>query len=183
MYSERTFKVIRSIANVLSRPAYALTALVSSFAVLEILVWLFTFDTLWYVLTMPDYPVSEKLSYFLSPFVNSFTYFFQDPVAASRLIFSVLAGLNLALYVYIRQHQQPVSSRKGLGGLATALVASGCVACGTSIFSPLLVGVGVGASAIIGAMVSTVGYLIGIILMLYSINGFGKRVAYELATR
>ena len=160
-----------------------MTALVSAFVVLGLLVWLFIFNTLWYVLTLPGYPAGEKLSYFLSPYVNSFTYFFHDPVTASRLIFSILVGLNIMLYVYIRRRQQTVSSRKSLGGLATAMIASGCVACGTSLLSPLLVGVSAGASAIIGSTVTTTGYLIGIILMLYSITGFGKRVSYELAIR
>jgi hypothetical protein len=181
MYFRHLFLSIRSITKVLSMPAYAMVAILSGLTVLGVLVWLFSFDTLLYVLTLSNYPASEKVNYFLSPYANSFGYFFRDPVVASRLIFSVLAGINIALYIYIRKHEEATAIRKGLGGFAVALIGSGCIACGTSLLSPLLVGVGAGAGAIMGAAVSTFGFLVGIMLMLYSINGFGKQVSYELA--
>ncbi|HSH56214.1 MAG TPA: hypothetical protein VK983_05330 [Candidatus Limnocylindrales bacterium] len=172
---------LNGIIEVLGCPIYAATAIVAAVISLGLLVWLFTFDTLLYVLTLPDYPMGDKLNFLISPYANSISYFFSDPVVAARLVFSILAGINIALYLFIRKHEASVTGRKGLSGFLIALIGSGCVACGTSILSPLLVGVGAGASAVIGAAVSTFGYVIGILLMLYSINGLSKRAEFELA--
>lgn len=171
----------RSIIAVLSKPRYALIALISGLLVLGLLIWFFNFDTLLYIASLPNYQLSDKLSYFFSGYTNSALYFFRDPVTFTRVIFSLLAGVNIALYVFIRKHQQPVTVRKGLGGFGVAVVASGCVACGTSILSPLVAGASAGAAATIGSTVGSIGNIIGIGLMLYSANGFGKRIKYVLA--
>lgn len=163
-------KVLSSIVAVLARPKYALIALVTAFVVLGLLIWLFAFDTLLYVVALPDYPVGEKVQLLLSGYTNSFRYI-DDPVIFTRVIFSGLAGIAAALYWFVRTHTPKARNRKGLSGFVVALFASGCVACGTSILSPLLVGVGAAASASLGIVIGIVGNGIGIILMAYAIRG------------
>lgn len=172
---------VPSIIAVLSKPTYTLITLVSGLIVLGTLIWFFSFDTLLYLVGLPNYPISDKLSYFFSGYTNSALYFFRDPVVFTRVVFSVLAGINIGLYVFIRKHQQPITVRKGLGGFGVALLASGCVACGISILSPLVAGVSAGAAVTIGRAVGSIGNIIGIGLMIYLTNGFGKRISYKLA--
>ena len=174
---------IRPIITVLAIPKYALLTAASAVLVLSVLIWFFNFDTLLYVVGLPNYAIGDKSSFFLSAYTNSILYFFRDPVVFTRVIFSLLAGVTIALYFFIRQHQQTTVERKGFSGLVVALLASGCVACGTSILSPLLSGVGAAAAATLGEVIGTLGNLLGIILMLFAINGFSKRITYVLATQ
>lgn len=164
--------VTHKIGSVLLKPKYAAIAIVSWLLTLGVLLWLFSLDTLLYVLVLPNYATSEKFGFFLSPFVNSFIFFFEDPVTASRMIFSLLAGVSVALFVYVRRNR-PGGRLQGKGriaGLTLLLSGSGCIACGTSLISPLLIGAGAGTSALIGAAIGTIGYLIGIVLLVRAIK-------------
>lgn len=167
---------LQAILRVILVPKYALIAIISTISVLAVLVWLFSFDTLLYVISLPSYPERDKFNFFISPFVDTAKYVYRDPVVASRQVFSILAGINLAMFLYIRKSTGRISAKKSLGGFGVALVGSGCVACGTSILTPVLIGVGTGTSAIIGVAVGTLGYVIGITLLIYSIHGFSKYI-------
>ena len=57
---------IRPIITVLAIPKYALITASAAVLVLSVLIWFFNFDTLLYVVGLPNYPVSNKLSYFFS---------------------------------------------------------------------------------------------------------------------
>ena len=166
---------LRALGRVLARPAYFFVALIASFLILGTLAWLFKLDALFYVFTIPFLSVGEKFNYFFSPYVNSFSFFFKDPVVASRLIFSALAGTCWATYLYVRQ-QSPTKVRGGLSGMTVALVSSTCIACGTSLLSPVLLALGAGSSVLIGATISTIGYCVAIVLMLFSLANLAKRV-------
>ncbi|MEO6761159.1 MAG: glutaredoxin domain-containing protein [Candidatus Saccharimonadales bacterium] len=179
MRRRTNFTTIRIVASVLGRPKYALAAVLSGFIVLGLLVWLLQFPTLSYIFSQQFIPVSEKLSFFFSGYVSSFQSFFNNPIAATRIIFSVLAGINVALYISTRQHSQVVRARKGFGGFSAALFGSGCATCGTSLISPLLAGVGAGTAVGIGVAIGSIGNLLGIALILYSINSYGKRLSYD----
>ncbi len=169
---------LRKIGSVLAKPKYLAVAITAWLITLGLLLWLFSFDTLLYVLTLQNYEASQKVSFFLSPFINSFTFFFRDPVTATRMIFSVLAGISFALFLYARNSQPtgPSQRVKSFSGLGIALLGSGCVACGTSLISPVLIGAGAGTTAVIGAAVGTIGYIIGIVLIVFAIKGLLKRI-------
>lgn len=150
---------------------------------LGLLVWLFSFQTLLYVLSVPFLSTSEKLSYFFSPYANSFLYFFRDPIVFTRDIFVILAAINISLLIFIKRNT-PSDHRKirgGTSGLVVGLVASGCVVCGTSIIAPLFASVGATATASASQSIGAIGNIIGIILMIYSLHGLGNRAAQELA--
>lgn len=108
-------KIIRSaLGIVFSNYHYTIIAIVAWFFLLGILVWLFTFTTLTYVLSLPDLSAADKLSFFFEPYKNSFLYFFRDPVTASRLIFTILAAVVVASYFYIRDMGGSYSKKKKL---------------------------------------------------------------------
>lgn len=169
---------LKKTLRILARPKYLMVAVVAAVVFLGMLLWLFSIDTLLYVFTLPDYPAAEKVSFFLSPFINSLIYFFRDPVTAGRVLFSVIAGIFLAVYVYAHRCQPAglEHSGKGSGGFMTALIGSGCIAGGTSLLSPILIGAGVGATAVIGAAVGTIGYIIAVVLMIVAIKGLSERI-------
>ncbi len=175
----------RAVFKVLSIPRYFFITLLSGFVLLGLLIWLFSFQTLFYVLSVPFLSVNQKLSYFFSGYTNSFLYFFRDPIVFTRDIFVILAAINISLFIFVRRSSQNSEQkmRGGTSGLMVGLVASGCIACGTSIIAPLLASVGATASASASQSIGAVGNIIGIILTLYSVHGFGKRTAYELARK
>ncbi len=171
--------------HVLSMTRYFFIAIFSGFILLGLLTWLFSFEALLYVLSVPFLSVYEKLSYFFSGYANSFLYFFRDPIVFTRDIFVVLAAINIALFVFIKrsnQHDQQ-KMRGGTSGLLVGLVASGCITCGTSIIAPLFASVGATATASASQSIGAIGNVLGIMLTLYSVHGFGKRAAYELARK
>lgn len=175
----------RAIFKVLSMPRYFFIAILSGFVLLGLLVWLFSFQTLFYVLSVPFLSANEKLGYFFSGYTNSFLYFFRDPIVFTRDLFVVLAAINISLFIFIRRSKQNNQQKLhgGAGGLFVGLVAAGCITCGTSIIAPLLASVGATASASASRNIGAIGNIIGIILTLYSVHGFGKRAAYELARK
>lgn len=172
--------VLIAIGKVLKIPKYGLVAFVSAFAVLGILIWIFHLPELWYVIALDNFPASEKTAFLFSGYRNTLLYV-HEPLIFTRVVFSLLAGINIALYWFIRKREQTAKARRGLGGFVAAVVGSGCITCGTSLLSPVL-GSSVGfASASYTSSLGLLGNIIGIVLMLYSLQGFGKRAAYELA--
>lgn len=174
---------------VFSRYRYVVIAVGAWFTIYGIIVWLLIFPTLIYVLGLPTLPISDKISFFLRPYQDSFIYFFSDPVVAGRLIFSLLAAIVVTFYTYIRDSGGGGHGKKKIaGGVAVALTGSGCITCGTSLLFPFLAGVGGGTSYyigttskayLIGIATGTLIYLLSIILILVALYGLSKRVLYN----
>lgn len=171
--------ILRAIGSVLLMPLYGFVALIAALFVLSLLIWIFHLPELFYVINLPGFPLSEKLLFGLSGYTNTLL-FIHEPLVFTRVVFSLLAGMSVALYVFIRKHEQTVKARKGLGGFAAALLGSGCIVCGTSLLSPVLGSTAAFASASLSTALGVAANAIGIMLMLYSLQGLGKRAAYEL---
>jgi hypothetical protein len=170
----------RVISKILLKPRYLFITLSAGFIILGLLLWLFTFQTLLYVLNAPFLPISQKIAYFFSGYSNSVLYVLRDPIVFTRDAFVIVAAVNVTVFMFVRRHRRGYNqkSRSGASGLAVGLIAAGCVACGTSIIAPLFAVVGATASAATSQKIGVAGNIIGIVITLYSLYILGKQAAY-----
>lgn len=87
------------------------------------------------LLNLPILSVGEKISYLLSPYLNTLGASLE-PVTLSLLVLTLALALNFLFIRYIRTHQQ--SAKGGLGSALVMFVSSHCVACGGSLLAPVV---------------------------------------------
>lgn len=162
----------RTVIIVLSQPSYGFLALGVALVVLTLLIWLFDSAQLVYVFGL-DQPMALKWQFFFSAYRNTFIYL-DNPIVFTRLIFSLLAGITVALAMYTR-HQTPKKQfRKGADGGVAALIGAGCVTCGTSLLAPFFAIFGVALTTTAAAWLGIAANSIGIVLLFYAIQYFGN---------
>lgn len=88
-----------------------------------------------HVLTSNQYDGPGKLGFLASVYLNFFIYI-ASPVVFTAVIFTLLAGLNITLLIYLTRIMQRQASNKGTVGAAGALLASHVLSCGSSLLAP-----------------------------------------------
>jgi hypothetical protein len=166
---------MRAVVTVLTRPKFAAIAVLTALLALSVLIWLFAFEALVYVLTLPGLAAGDKALFVLSAYTNSLLYI-DDPIVFTRVVFAILAGISFGMYWLIRSHRQVAKIPRNLGGFTVALVSAGCVACSTSLLAPLLAALGASLSVTASISIGVAGNVIGIILMLYAIRGLSIQI-------
>lgn len=163
---------VKAISQVLAHPAYAALAVISAFVILSLLIWLFAAPQLLHVLQL-DQPSAMKWQFFWNAYSNSLIYL-DNPLVFTRALVSLLGGITIAVYVYIRRFGQKTSWRKGAGAGIAAMTGAGCVTCGVSLITPLLALFGVSVSAVTMTWVGVLANSLGSVLLLYSLQHFGE---------
>ena len=160
---------LSAVKHVLREPKYFVLAFVSVFIMSGLIIWSLNLDLLRYILFEAPLSFVEKLEFFSYTYESLYTTF--DSVHAVGIsVLSVLFGVNVAMLVYMlrRQGFASVPKKSGSGAFALAMIGGGCVACGTSIITPLLATLGATSSAFVRD-ISTVFLWSGSALTLYSI--------------
>lgn len=166
----------RGVAKVMRRPAYLILAGVVAFVVLGVVVYLFNLGLLSFFLFQSGLPIFERLLLLLSPYKNVIQYL-DDPLAASIFTFASLAGINAAMFAFVRRHTPRANASKGAAALVAGAIGAGCAACGTSILVPVLASLGATASVSTVGAIGVIANMVGIALMLFSIYRFGQVAA------
>jgi hypothetical protein len=167
--------------KVFTRPLYILIAVFSAFLGLGIILWSLNLDALRFILFMGEIPASVKFDFVTGVYQGLFGLI--DTMQSLVLItFAVLFGVNISLMIFVVFSR--VSNRsaqtKGAGGLALAIIAGGCAACGASLLAPLLTTIGITSLFAIQQLGTVVGIL-GILLTSWSILQLGKLAATAAA--
>jgi len=127
-------------AKVFLNPGYVALAFVGVILSASLVIWSLNLDLARFILFEVDQPLGIKLQTVLwDPYWNVFTTF--DSIQAFGIVlFSFLFGLNLSVITYVLKNQglKNIPKKSSFGGTVFAVLAGGCVACGTSILAPLL---------------------------------------------
>lgn len=166
-----------TIVRVLTRPAYAILAVVIFGAVILVSLWLPNKDLLGYVLASGNLNVVEKIG-FLIKLVVGWQSIFDRFSGLLLLLLAALAGINFTLLVYYLKQRIKTDRSAGLGFIGTlvGLLGIGCASCGSVILSSVF---GLAAASGFLGILPWHGLefaLIGIALLLLSIVLLARKI-------
>ncbi len=169
---------IKGVASVLKQPLYSLLALIVAFTTLGVILWSLNVELLWFVLVKSPLSLFQKVEFVLEIF-NGIMTNYEHLQIFTMLLFSGLFGINTAVLVFVvkRGQKQALKSGSSVGGLTAAIIGGGCIACGTSIITPLVTSLGATATVGLNNTLGMVVNVVGIVLILYSLIGLGQRAA------
>lgn len=164
---------------VFKRPQYVGGAIIGTFIAANLVIWSLNLELAQYVITEASIPISEKLNFFSSSVRDIFTTY-ESAQAFGIALFSVLFGINIAMLVYVLINSGLRKAAKKSGasgaGLVVAVVAGGCIACGTSLLAPIAITLGVTSGTFLREAAFWLNW-ISSILILFSIYHLGLMVA------
>lgn len=173
----RTKIALQSIGYVLKNRRYIALAIVSMFFVAGLIIWSLNLELLKYILFEAQIGVLDKLSFFSYGYQSVFTTF-NDAQSLGIIIFSLLFGLNTSMLVYVlrRKGFRAIPKKSGSAAFIFAILSGGCLACGTSLITPLLVTLGATSAPFVRDL-STIFNWLGSILIIYSIYKLSELIA------
>ena len=169
----------RGFFYVFKRPQYIAGAVIGMFIAANLVIWSLNLELAQYVITEPSISVADKLQFFSSSVRDIFTTYDRNQ-ALGIAIFSVLFGINLAMLTYVLttigvKRMAKQSGASG-AGLVFAVLAGGCVACGTSLLAPIAITFGVTSGAFLRDFSVWLNW-ISSLLILFSIYQLGQLAA------
>lgn len=159
---------------VFSNPAYWLTFFASTLLIMGFIIWSLNYELIGYILLDAPLTFWGKLEFFLDGYRSLFISF--DSIQSfGILLFSVAFGINTSMLIFAlkRSKQQPQKKGKAAGAssslaLGSAVIGGGCIACGTSLITPLLTTLGLTSVGLVRNIGSFFLYA-GSLLTIYSI--------------
>lgn len=169
----------QNIIFVLRKPVYFLLAAAATIATALIILWSLNIEVFWLIITNEALNWLDKLELIIDILAGVF-FNFTSPPDAALAVFSLLFGVNAALLSYVikRRGLGNIPRKSGLSGFMIAVIGGGCLACGTSIFGPLLATAG-GASTAFFRDFSLALNLLGSGLIAYSIYKLAILISYK----
>lgn len=137
------------IGKVLIKPHYLLATIIFIFLAANLIIWSLNFELATFIIREPSLSLADKLEFFSSSVRDIFTTY-ESNQAFGIAIFSILFGINISVLIYVLSHigLKKIAKQSGASGagLIFAILAGGCVACGTSLLAPILVTLGATSS-------------------------------------
>lgn len=160
---------LKTVARVLLSVKYLLVAVFAAFFVMGLVLWSLNLDLLRYIMFEAPLTFSEKLDFFAYGYESIFITY-DSLQSIGLILMSVLFGINAAMFVYVVRNGgfKTAPKKSGVGAFGLAIVGGGCVACGTSILTPLLVTFGATSSALLHSVSSLLTW-ISVGLLIFSI--------------
>lgn len=144
----------------------------------SLVIWSLNLEFARYVLLELPVSLGVRLqTIFWDPLWSIFTTY-NNTQALGIMLFSVLSGLNSAMLIYVlkRQSFRNIPKKSGFGGTVFAVLAGGCVACGTSILAPMAATFGATSGAFLRDLSTMLNWAASL-LIIYSIYKLGLLVA------
>jgi hypothetical protein len=167
--------VSQSIFFILRKPVYLMWFVLGAVFMIGSIVWSLNLDLVSYILFEAPLGIFEKLEFFFYTYESIFLSY-NSLMAMGIVTLSLLFGINLVMVIFVLKNREVVEKlpkKSGLGAFAIAVASGGCIACGTSIFIPLLAFFGVGTSAVFIRNFGVWLMWLGSILLVYSIYKMG----------
>ena len=174
---------LKGVGHVMTRPPYLFLAILVSIFSLGILLWSLNIDLLGYIFFEAPLNIIEKIDFIFDVYGSILTNY-ESFQAIVMVLFSLLFGINIAVLVYVMRggQKEAIKSKSSVGGLSLAVIGGGCIACGTSIITPLLATLGATSSIAFTNAIGLYLNLIGIVFIVFSLISLGQRVATIQAT-
>lgn len=168
----------RGLFIVAKKPTYILLTLLISLLTLGVILWSLNIDLLGYILFDSPLNAVEKADFIADIYAGISTNY-ESLQSMIMVIFSALFGFNIATIIYVFRggQRQAVKSKSSVAGLSVAVISGGCIACGTSIITPILTTIGATGSAALSREIGLYLNVVGIALTIYSLFSLGQRVA------
>lgn len=164
---------IRALSLVLQQPKFLLRAVIYTFLMIFVLLWLVNLPTLGYV-----YGVNPRLvpAIIIDSYINLVRYG-NNIVPIGIIVIGIMQGILLAEASFYRQTTKGKLKNAQFGGLGIGVVAASCVSCGGSIIAPLFTGL-FGSLSVIGSqIISFIGFAIAAGLLARSLYLIGQKNA------
>jgi hypothetical protein len=177
--------VFRSIFYVLRKPIYLMWFFLGVVFMVGSIVWSLNLDLVSYILFEAPLGLFEKLEFFLYTYESIFLSY-DSLMAMGIVTLSLLFGINLVMVIFVLKNREVVEKlpkKSGLGAFAIAVASGGCIACGTSIFIPLLAFLGVGTSTVFIRNFGVWLMWLGSIMLVYSIYKMGALASTIIARK
>jgi hypothetical protein len=183
LFFTKTKIVLRSVFYVLRRPIYLIWLILGTLFMVGSIIWSLNLDLVGFILFEAPLSFLEKLEFFFYTYESIFLSY-NSLMAMGIVTLSLLFGINLVMVIFVLKNRQVVErlpKKSGLGAFAIAVASGGCIACGTSIFIPLLAFFGVGTSAVFVRNFGVWLMWLGSIMLIYSIYKMGTLAATIIA--
>jgi hypothetical protein len=160
---------LQAAKTVLAQPVFATLSLMSSLAMLGIMVWSTNYQLVWFIATQSTLRLTDKIGFVMDGYRNLFSGF-SAVTSLGMILFSLLFGLNLSCLLFILSKRQKVRVpiKSNGGALTMAIVSGGCIACGTSFITPLVATFGSAATPLVEQL-SFIAVWLGAALLVVSI--------------
>lgn len=161
--------VLTALKYVYSRPIYLLITIFSSVLIIGLILWTLNLELLKYIFFDAPLSFGDKILFFVQGYKGLFSAF-DNIQSIILLIFADLFGVNLSfmLFVLFNRNKEKVPNKSGGIALGSAILGGGCIACGTSLLTPILTTLGITSVAFIRSL-GSIFLLLGSILTIYSI--------------
>lgn len=130
----------KTLRDVLSKPGYLLLALVVSFLIFSLAVWLRNLPFLGMILTSPIFSIPDKLILFVK-FLGGIATNVTRFSAFLIISMSTLFGVNAALFAYYLIQQRHMPRKEGAGAVGafiSSMFGVGCASCGSFLLGSVL---------------------------------------------
>lgn len=154
---------------IIKKPTYLAIWLVTAFLMAGLVIWSLNLELVLYIFFETPLSFLDKIGFFLEGYRSLFSNL-NSLLSVSIVVFATLFGLNIALLVFVLRHIgfSAIPKKSGGGAFVFAILGGGCIACGTSLLTPILISLGLFGGAFmrdLGALFN----LIGSLLLTYSI--------------
>lgn len=171
----------KSLLKVLVSPLYFILAVFVTLLTVGVILWSLNVELLGYILFEAPITFSEKISFFSYIYESIFTTY-SSIQSVGLVVFAVLSGINTSLLVYVVRGKgfKDIPKKSGTGAMIFGVLSGGCIACGTSLLTPLLASVGATSTVLLGDIAGIL-IFIGSALLFYSIFRLSLIAASVLA--
>lgn len=178
----------KAVGRVFLNPAYVLIAFVGSFVSSTLVASAINLSFYRYIIFELNVSIGTKLSLFWNNYLDLFSTYnedfqrvyiaFDSWQEVGTVVFALLFGINIALLIFVLKNQgfKDIPKKSSLGGTVVAVLAGGCVACGTSLLAPIAVTLGATSGAFLRDLSNWLNW-IGSVLIIYSIYKLGLLAA------
>ncbi len=168
-----------AMLRVMRHPKYFAISIIVIFISANLIIWSLNLELAQYILREQSLNIADKLYFFSSSVRDIFTTY-ESTQALGIAIFSVLFGINIALFSYVLSNigLKDMAKKSGTSGagLVFAVISGGCVACGTSLLTPIAVTFGATSGAFLRD-ISLLLNLVSSILIIFSLYKLGLLAA------
>lgn len=158
-----------ALKHIAKKPSYITIGILAAFFMAGLVIWSLNLGLIIYIFLDAPLNFIDKIGFFVDGYQSLFSNI-NSYLSVSIIVFSILFGVNIALLVYVLRHigYSKIPKKSGGGAFIFAILSGGCIACGTSLLTPILISLGLFGGAFVRDL-GTIFNVLGSVLLLYSI--------------
>lgn len=170
--------IVDALRLLFTKPVYIIMAILTTLLMAGLIIWSLNFSLISYILFDSPLNILEKIEFFGYGYQSLFKEI-GDIQSLGIIIFSSLFGINLSLLISVikKYGVANVPKKSGSSAFILAILSGGCLACGTSLLTPLLLTLGVTSTALLHQL-SSILIILGSFIVIYSIYKTSNTLLY-----